>query len=91
MNDHTPGPWEVGPMHNTVRPADIATRRDNPNNGCAICTLYGDDDRPANARLIAAAPDLLLALQLILEKPDYDLLPAERADGEAAIRKATGG
>ena len=47
-------------------------------------------DAAANARLMAAAPDLLLALQRILDNPDYDLLPSERAGAEAAIRKATG-
>jgi hypothetical protein len=38
----------------------------------------------------AAAPDLLRALQRIVENPDHELLPAERADAEAAIAQATG-
>lgn len=38
-----------------------------------------------------ACRELLLALQLILENPDHELLPTERADGEAAIAKAIRG
>ncbi len=91
-DEHTPGPWEVGPRHESVRPAIAAVLRgEGPiNDGCVICTMHGERQRPANARLIAAAPDLLLALQLIVENPDHDLLPSERADAEAALRKAAG-
>jgi hypothetical protein len=65
---HTPGPWEVGPMHCAVRPSIAAILRgESPNDGHAICTLHGERDRPANARLIAAAPDLLAALDVALE------------------------
>jgi hypothetical protein len=34
--------------------------------------------------------ELLLALQLIVENPDHELLTTERADAEAAIAQATG-
>ena len=37
-----------------------------------------------------ACRNLLLALQLILENPDHDLLPPERQTAVDAIRKATG-
>lgn len=66
MSKHTPGPWEVQNM--TVF-----------NRGCmfvANCDGLGDVDRMemsrANARLIAAAPDLLAALQELLNMPDFD-------------------
>jgi hypothetical protein len=43
--------------------------------------------QPANARLIAAAPELLEALQNIIEN---GLSTSKIADGKAAIAKATG-
>ena len=58
-NDHTPGPWTIqGSSINNVE------RREN------ICQWHVDIDKQpadhqANARLIAAAPDLLAALEYI--------------------------
>ena len=62
--EHTPGPWEIGPLHRSVRPpiARVLSGNGPVNDGYAICAVYGDSQRPANARLIAAAPDLLTAL-----------------------------
>lgn len=61
---HTPGPWELGPMHRSVRPPTALVLGGNGpvNDGYAICAVYGDTQRPANARLITAAPELLTAL-----------------------------
>lgn len=57
---HTPGPWRVGPVDDT-----IVTDAD----GKEVAAIDGDYNSPdewprmeANARLIAAAPDLLDAL-----------------------------
>lgn len=70
----TPGPWETD--RNSVHAARIATIHGclnmdwveiwSPNAFCA-----SEEMQEANARLIAAAPDLLAALQLMLatEKP----------------------
>lgn len=58
MSAHTPGPWHVSKSHNFVRHtlADLtAANVCDLTNGSAIA----DDERTANARLIAAAPDLL--------------------------------
>lgn len=66
MSKHTPGPWHVGiePTMNTIR------IRDNGMDALPIATIfYSDGGKPryqreestANARLIAAAPDLLEA------------------------------
>jgi hypothetical protein len=78
---HTSGPWEVhGAVHrgkvlfwsiNEASAAkyrgDIATVHDAEHMG-GISTA----ERDANARLIAAAPDMLAALKAILShKPDY--------------------
>lgn len=86
--NHTPGPWVIGRSrrgHDVVM-VDTAS-------GTAICDVYGDsDDRPANARLIAAAPDLLEALETLYRAvciADADLRPGEELAREA-IAKAKG-
>lgn len=85
MSKHTPGPWEVQNM--TVF-----------NRGCmfvANCDGLGDVDRMemsrANARLIAAAPDLLAALKELLHMPEFDGTPEAsllRRDAKRAARAA---
>jgi hypothetical protein len=67
---HTPGPWIVcSPTHGTV---DVMAER-----GPAVCRLYTDPainyetpnlaEAGSNARLIAAAPDLLAAFEAMRE------------------------
>lgn len=57
MSKHTPGPWEVGPQHH----GQVAVwQSDFP---AVVATCGRQDDAEANARLIAAAPDLLAALK----------------------------
>ncbi len=83
MSKHTPGPWEVSPQ---VRAAVLI--------GVAKVSLPdGSEENRANARLIASAPDLLEALEAIVESVDAEtaaifehLVWAARA----AISKATG-
>jgi hypothetical protein len=63
MAEHTPGPWQtVTPMHG--HPTEY------------LCVQLGADEKystlemlPADAKLVAAAPDLLYALELILAEP----------------------
>lgn len=75
MTTHTPGPWEadvVGregnqndPWHCAVVGTAIGRHvviADTLNCSC----VFSPDDQRANARLIAAAPDLLAALQCAL-------------------------
>lgn len=97
MSQHTPGPWNV----------DAETVYDTTH--ARICTVdYGDDDEAtitgageqapgqgrANARLIAAAPDLLAACELA-RKITASTHPNTLHRGEicgvldAAISKAT--
>lgn len=57
--------------------------------------VYGYRNTPqeeleANARLMAAAPELLSALQTILSKDYYAILPSEWDKARAAIKKAHG-
>jgi len=73
-NQHTPGPWAFDP--------DDFTEVFNPDSGAMICKVLEADDFPcleegthgdvqdeclANARLIAAAPDMLEALKAAKE------------------------
>jgi hypothetical protein len=114
---HTPGPWERG-YHDTVlvnfdaggshftllaegRDCPVALIPDTENGGWGPPT----DEHEANARLIAAAPDLLEALKGLLPTnidlgnpniADGLVLPCDVTVGElrkarAAIAKATGG
>ena len=94
---HTPGSWEVCGYY--VRGPYAMGSHEKP--GLLVATLDSSgDEMRANARLIAAAPDLLAAL---IEMRDlFDLMcglgfnPAEgrvgspKAIADAAIAKATG-
>jgi hypothetical protein len=87
---HTPGPWKVIP----------------PGHGHAteyLCVQFGADEtytslelKPADARLCAAAPELLAALKRLEATVKPDLLPHDKGCGcvvheaRAAIAKAEG-
>jgi hypothetical protein len=80
---HTPGPWVVGPNGDTVN-VPGKTR-------IAEISAQPDWQWTANARLIAAAPELLKALQNMLdffEPTDRRSRACEAA--RAAIAKAVG-
>ena len=81
MTQHTPGPWECGYLRITLP----------DNTVIAHAVAYGGiskDQATANARLIAASPDLLMALLNAIEchGTDYGWGP-QAVD---AIRKAKG-
>jgi hypothetical protein len=96
MSKHTPGPWNIG----TKNGARVWSENGE--------TLIADADaseslrkeiKKANARLIAAAPDLLEALTKLLDMnercdagfaPHVELRFAIRDMARAAITKATG-
>lgn len=82
---HTPGPWRFNPV-GEVRGADW---------NVVICDTYGngdDDVADADARLIAAAPDLLAACEMaLLDMRYYATVHGESITAiEAAIAKAKG-
>jgi hypothetical protein len=96
MNKHTPGPW-VADMDRTYGHPPSLT----PN--ILICPVVlgrvmqfcvakvsreGDEEAEANARLIAAAPDLLF--QLLAASNYIDALGGDSKSYRAAIAKATG-
>ena len=83
---HTPGPWHLNPRGWVVQSTgDIVTRLECSNN------------KEADARLIAAAPELLAALEAVL--PDLEHYVATHGPGpdkrlaiaRAAIARATVG
>lgn len=87
---HTPGPWTCDPVTERVLQKTYGTFR---------VFSGGEEGMPvqrteANARLIAAAPDLLAACQealALLNNPDADGFDADQIDGilNRAIQRAT--
>lgn len=58
---HTPGPWELVERHAVIWHEDQVVAE------CPSDGGISDDARHANARLIAAAPEMLVALKKIAE------------------------
>lgn len=82
MNKHSSGPWRYK-LHSVDSNYMLIFCSNDPHEGDNLRGYCGED----NARLIAAAPDLLAALQMLLEFPNTG--PATTA-ARAAIAKATG-
>jgi hypothetical protein len=87
MPDYAPAPWTLQRYKNGSWHISAGNVAGDLN---LLAGLGNDAELERVVRLMAAAPDLLLALELILEDPDHDLLPSEGAEAEAAIRKAIG-
>lgn len=94
MSKHTPGPWEV----RKNEPWVIAKAYGNMKSVVHLnLPIEQSEEQRANARLIAAAPDLLEALELMLDRfrdtegshGQWEEEATENA--RAAIAKATGG
>ena len=85
---HTPAPWNDGLHHQ----GHLAIQSDN-GRLVALCGALARDDAQlenlANARLIAAAPDLLACLLDVLDA-DGDLDAMDFNRYRSAIAKATG-
>jgi hypothetical protein len=92
MSKHTPGPWLIEPDVYSVGVYSLLTAIDT-----------SDAEEQANARLIAAAPELLQALKKVLKTYDEQLYTqdwdairrviakAEGAEGSSAAVKNPGG
>ena len=78
-NKHTPAPWTID---NCVDYIDIIDANKNT-------IVVVENDNQHNAKLIAAAPDLLGILQIMAEK-DFEFSEYECRLARAAIAKATG-
>jgi len=96
LMQHTPGPWKVDAMGN-VWSADtkVCEMSEHPVIASGCYREKTDDEHRANARLIAAAPDLFDALKQARrclawaceQRPEFQ---AEYNAVDAAIAKATG-
>lgn len=87
---HTPGPWRTHDVQPEIWTRQVWT---DESHGSVMIATTGGVDKEANARLIAAAPELLAALKALVEwaaftggweAPCWD-------DARAAIKKAEGG
>ena len=95
---HTPGPWELvvendprgqpSPMYRGL----IAFVESSPDRRLAIVDPIGNtvshEDWLANARLIAAAPALLEALEAMVDNANWDKVPQTEAEFDAMIVRA---
>ena len=92
MTMHTPGPWKLGQYLGSLRQFVIHMDVGDKGRGSDVAftsAAFGNNETIANARLIAAAPDLLEALK----RCKFDSLNMTLEDREfcrAAIAKATG-
>ena len=96
MSKHTPGPWSY------IGNGDVVAKSNKYCGGekdIASVFLTVNDEDEANARLIAAAPDLLEALKACADWLDWLVTPHDDPKGahaahikqaRAAIAKATG-
>ena len=95
---HTPGPWiGAGPSFGDPLPrytTEIVTEwEDEDGEALSICSLpfrHHDDENEANARLIAAAPELLEALKELTGHINERFSGGVWDRARAAIAKAEG-
>jgi len=92
---HTPGPWHLirSGMRDNSAVATLEPKPETmevPNYWLVAQANTLRDEWAANARLIAAAPELLAALERIVKNPEAQIGGHIRAEAVAAIRKATG-
>lgn len=88
---HTSGQWEV--IGDTRHKNQLLIGIRSGNAIDPICVVYGaGEERDANARLVAAAPELLAAAEAYIKVIDALLLPNDQLTTlmRAAIAKATG-
>ena len=97
MSKHTPAPWTQGNSKNGKECVWLNGKTEPPSGqGMGLDYTWIDCGTEANARLIAAAPDLLDALKALTHSLDVeDLVHDDQrssfAAAIAAIDKATGG
>ena len=94
MTEHTPGPWHIQSVNTLIK------SKDRKKTIAFVCfssrgmdsDIIGEEHK-ANARLIAAAPDLLEELQYAIDVSTEGLSLGEKwqESARAAIAKAKGG
>jgi len=89
---HTPGPWKVSRTNRSVLAGGIKINQSSgPCAASAGVQIAIDRELQANAKLIAAAPDMLKTLRACVAWfEDNDLDPCVLDDVKDAIKKATG-
>ena len=94
---HTPGPWEVERRTGQPDHWQVNGVNDDPGfqwRGLAMIYTSGswadDPEGLANAHLIAAAPDMLEALEDMLRANWPDGIDAARSQAAEVVRKARG-
>ena len=94
---HTPGPWTAGRKSESSRYDIIGGSIDDTDKKTVVGTFFGGfgytKQNDPNARLIAAAPELLEALKNLLWQHDNNagqLCGMALQDARAAIAKAEG-
>ena len=66
MSKHTPGPWAVGPAFDNDGQPEIIIEHQTPAGNLVVAVALGGlQGQEENARLIAAAPDMLAALNFL--------------------------
>ncbi len=93
-NTHTPGPWTISGTHHSIGIAPDDGKSDG------LASVFGcGPQAEANARLIAAAPELLSALEAAYNAIAWDIPGGNLSDQEEdalldvireALRKAKG-
>lgn len=90
MSKHTPGPWHFAP---SLDDTYVVCESDD-NGASTVALVYAADAAKPDARLIAAAPDLLAALEKVLaayeaaREPGHGTILIDEA--RAALAKARG-
>lgn len=102
MTQHTPGPWEIRKAKDGSgdiaivapnAPADQYSRPGILGECYADIRRMGENntaEAEANARLIAAAPELMEALKVIIDDPKSEVPSGLYIAARAAIAKAEG-
>lgn len=87
MSKHTPGPWVYVPVKGSIPILHVYC----PDGMGAFHLSRGDAEQDSNAHLIAAAPELLEALELAGQSAGYQYMTRETREAiSAAIAKAKG-
>lgn len=96
MSKHTPGPWRINGNNMfrwIVADSEVFTHSGDVNRSAYGGNMVCESVHKANARLIAAAPELLEALKEIVDAADgagWEQLDPSFKKARAAIAKATG-
>lgn len=88
MSKHTAGPWRIAHEGHDINIYPVSTEPSPAGTGAAI--PIASDVREEDMYLIAAAPDLLAALENLLAETDELNYPERVAEAQAAIEKAKG-